>query len=93
MKLVEPLDLTIYQKTLDKGIIDAANAVKWNTSRVHDKFKQANPYTVIKLGNILVTSIILFFKKNNSAGYFQIRHFAFMLFYYVCQLYALLVLL
>jgi SAM-dependent methyltransferase len=63
MKLVEPLDLTISQKTLDKGIIDAGKAVDWDTSRVNDDFKQANPYIVIKLGNILVTSIMLIFQK------------------------------
>jgi SAM-dependent methyltransferase len=63
MKLVEPLDLTISQKTLDKGIIDASNAVDWDTSRVDDDFKRANPYIVIKLGNILVTSIMLVFQK------------------------------
>ena len=63
MKLVEPLDLTISQKTLAKGIIDAGKAVDWDTSRVNDDFKQANPYIVIKLGNILVTSIMLIFQK------------------------------
>ena len=63
MKLVEPLDLTISQKTLDKGIIDASNAVDWDTSRIDDEFKQTNPYIVIKLGNILVTSIMLVFQK------------------------------
>ena len=63
MKLVESLDLTISQKTLDNGIIDASNAVDWDTSRVDDDFKQANPYVVIKLGNILVTSIMLIFQK------------------------------
>lgn len=67
MKLVEPLDLTISQKTLDKGIIDAADVVKWDTSRVDDNFKQANPIVVIKLGNILVTSIMLVFQKNKKA--------------------------
>jgi SAM-dependent methyltransferase len=63
MKLVEPLDLTISQKTLDKGIIDASNAVDWDTSRIDDDFKQTNPYVVIKLGNMLVTSIMLVFQK------------------------------
>ena len=63
MKLVEPLDLTISQETLDRGIIDASNAVDWDTSRVDDDFKQANPYIVIKLGNMLVTSIMLVFQK------------------------------
>jgi SAM-dependent methyltransferase len=63
MKLVEPLDLTISQRTLDKGIIDASNAVDWDTSRVDDVFKQANPYVIIKLGNILITSIMLIFQK------------------------------
>jgi SAM-dependent methyltransferase len=63
MKLVEPLDLTISPKTLDKGIIDASDAVDWDTSRADDDFKQANPYIVIKLGNTLVTSIMLVFQK------------------------------
>jgi SAM-dependent methyltransferase len=63
MKLVEPLDLTISPRTLDRGIIDASDAVKWDTSRVDDAFKQANPYVVIKLGNKLITSIMLVFQK------------------------------
>jgi SAM-dependent methyltransferase len=63
MKLVEPLDLTISPKTLDMGIIDASDAVDWDTSKVDDDFKQANPYVVIKLGNMLVTSIMLVFQK------------------------------
>jgi hypothetical protein len=63
MKFVEPLDLTISSKTLDKGIIDASNAMDWDTSRANHDFKQANPYLVIKLGNILVTSIMLVFQK------------------------------
>ena len=63
MKLVEPLDLTISPKTLDIGIIDAPDAVDWDTSRVDGDFKRAHPYIVIKLGNILVTSIMLVFQK------------------------------
>ena len=71
MKLVEPLDLTISKKTLDKGIIDAADAVKWDTSRVDDNFKQANPYVAIKLGNMLVTSVMLVLKKNKKHRVFS----------------------
>jgi SAM-dependent methyltransferase len=63
MKLVEPVDLTISPKTLDTSIIDASDAVDWDTSRVDDDFKRANPYIVIKLGNMLVTSIMLVFQK------------------------------
>jgi hypothetical protein len=63
MKLVEPLDLTISPKTLDKGIIDAYKVVDWDTNRADENFKQANPYLVIKLGKILVTSIMLVFQK------------------------------
>ena len=63
MKPVEPVDLTISPKTLDMGIIDASDAVDWDTSRVDDDFKQVNPYVVIKLGNMLVTSIMLVFQK------------------------------
>jgi SAM-dependent methyltransferase len=63
MKPVEPVDLTISPKTLDRGIIDSFDAVDWDTSRVDDDFKQVNPYVVIKLGNMLVTSIMLVFQK------------------------------
>jgi SAM-dependent methyltransferase len=63
MKLVEPLDLTVSQKTLDDGIIEATKAVEWDTSRVNDDFKKSNPYLIIKLGNILVTSVMLVFQK------------------------------
>ena len=63
MKIVEPVDLTISPRTLDEGIIDASDAVAWDTSRVDDAFKQANPYVVIKLGSMLVTSIMLVFQK------------------------------
>jgi len=63
MKPVEPVDLTISPKTLDRGIIDSFDAVEWDTSRVDDDFKQVNPYVVIKLGNMLVTSIMLVFQK------------------------------
>jgi SAM-dependent methyltransferase len=63
MRLVEPVDLTISPKTLDGGIIDASDAVDWDTSRVDDDFKRVNPYIVIKLGNMLVTSIMLVFQK------------------------------
>ncbi len=63
MKPVEPVDLTISPKTLDRGVIDSFDAVDWDTSRVDDDFKQVNPYVVIKLGNMLVTSIMLVFQK------------------------------
>jgi SAM-dependent methyltransferase len=63
MKLIEPVDLKISPKTLETGIIDASDAVHWDTSRVDDDFKRVNPYIVIKLGNMLVTSIMLVFQK------------------------------
>jgi hypothetical protein len=63
MKLVEPLDLTISQKTLDKGIIDASNAVDWDTSRIDDDFKQTNPYVVIKLAVIVYRMLSEFFSR------------------------------
>ena len=50
-------------------------------------------YQIDPNATIELNKLCLFFKKSKSAGYFQIRHFAFMLFYYVCQLYAALVLL
>jgi SAM-dependent methyltransferase len=62
LKLAEPLDLRITTKTLDT-VLDYPNAVYWDTSD-DDEFKKNHPLTLIKVGNILVTSVMLVFKKH-----------------------------
>ncbi|MDF2738539.1 MAG: hypothetical protein K0S93_2400, partial [Nitrososphaeraceae archaeon] len=62
LKLAEPLDLRITTKTLDT-VLDYPNAVYWDTSD-DDEFKKNHPLTLLKVGNILVTSVMLVFKKH-----------------------------
>jgi len=62
LKLVEPLDLRITTKTLDT-VMDYSDAVYWDTSD-DDEFKKNHPLILIKIGNILVTSVMLVFKKH-----------------------------
>lgn len=61
LKLVEPLDLRITTKTLDT-VIDYPDAVYWDTSD-DDEFKKKHPLILIKVGNLLLTSVMLVFKK------------------------------
>ena len=61
LKLVEPLDLRITTKTLDT-VMDFPYAVYWYTSE-DDEFKKNHPSILIKVGNILFTSVMLVFKK------------------------------
>ena len=61
LKLVEPLDLRITTKTLDT-VIDYPEAVYWDTSD-DNEFKRNHPLIIVKVGNILVTSVMLVFTK------------------------------
>ena len=61
LKLAEPLDLIITIKTLDL-VIDYPAAGYWDTSD-DDEFKKNHPLILIKVGNILLTSVMLIFKK------------------------------
>jgi len=61
LKLVEPLDLRITTKTLDT-VIDYPQAVYWDTSNDKD-FQRKHPLILVKVGNILVTSVMLVFIK------------------------------
>ena len=58
---MEPLDLRITTKTLDT-VIDYPEAVYWDTSDDHE-FKRNHPLILVKVGNILVTSVMLVFTK------------------------------
>jgi SAM-dependent methyltransferase len=61
LRLVEPLDLRITTRTLDM-VIDYSDAVYWDTSNDID-FKKTHPLLLIRVGNILVTSVMLVFEK------------------------------
>jgi SAM-dependent methyltransferase len=64
LKLVEPLDLRITTKTLDT-VIDYSSAVYWDASSSDDEFKKNHPLVLIRVGNILVTSLLLTLQKRN----------------------------
>jgi SAM-dependent methyltransferase len=62
LQLVEPLDLRITTKTLDT-VLDYSSAVYWDTSN-NEKFKKNHPLIVIRVHNMLVTSLMLVFQKH-----------------------------
>jgi SAM-dependent methyltransferase len=64
LKLVEPLDLRITTKTLDT-VIDYSSAVYWDNSSSDDEFKKNHPLVLVRVGNILVTSLSLTLQKRN----------------------------
>jgi SAM-dependent methyltransferase len=64
LKLVEPLDLRITTKTLDT-VIDYPSAVHWDASSNDDEFKKNHPLVLIRVGNILVTSLMLTLQKRS----------------------------
>jgi len=61
LKLVEPLDLRITTKTLDT-VMDYSDAVYWDISN-DDGFKKSHPLVLIRVGNMLLTSVMLVFEK------------------------------
>lgn len=61
LKLVEPLDLSISPRTLDV-VIDYPMAVYWDTS-ANDNFRMTHPLIVIRVSDLLVTSLMLVFQK------------------------------
>jgi SAM-dependent methyltransferase len=61
LKLVEPLDLRITTKTLDT-VIDYTHTVYWDTSDDED-FKTTHPLLLIRARNLLLTSVMLVFRK------------------------------
>jgi SAM-dependent methyltransferase len=62
LRLVEPLDLRITTNTLDT-VLDYSSAVYWDTSN-DDEFKKNHPLILIRVKNILVTSLMLVFQKH-----------------------------
>lgn len=60
LKLVEPLDLRITTRTLD-AIIDYKSAVNWLASAY--EFKKSHPYALIRINDLIVTSVMLVFQK------------------------------
>ena len=62
LKLVEPLDLRITTKTLDT-VMDYPDVVYWDTSDGNDDFKKTHPVIIIRVKDILLTSVMLVFQK------------------------------
>jgi SAM-dependent methyltransferase len=65
LKLVEPLDLRITTKTLDT-VMDYSSAVYWDASSNDDDFKKKHPLVLIRVGNVLVTSLLLTLQKRDG---------------------------
>lgn len=61
LKLVEPLDLRITTKTLDT-VMSYQEANYWNTTN-DIEFKKTHPHIVMRINDILLTSIMLVFQK------------------------------
>lgn len=61
LKLVQPLDIRITAETLE-STIDYQDAVYWDTCE-DNEFRKAHPLVLIRVKDMLVTSIILVFKK------------------------------
>jgi SAM-dependent methyltransferase len=63
LKLVEPLDLRITTNTLNTVIDFFTVDVNWG--KMDDEFKRTHPLILLKVRNILFTSIILVFQKQS----------------------------
>lgn len=61
LKPVEPLDLRITTNTLDT-VIDH-NIIDANWDNMDDEYKRNHPHILLKIGNILFTSIMIVFQK------------------------------
>ena len=61
LKLVEPLDLKITSKTLDT-VINYDESNYWNTTNDYE-FRKTHPQIVIRIKDILLTSVMLVFQK------------------------------
>ena len=62
LQLVEPLDLRITTNTLDT-VIDYSSAIYWDTY-MDDEFKKTNPLVLLRVRDILLTSVMLVFQKH-----------------------------
>jgi SAM-dependent methyltransferase len=58
----EPLDLRITTNTLDT-VMDVQDAFNWDTNKFDDEYKKTHPYILLRLRDILVTSVMLVFQK------------------------------
>jgi SAM-dependent methyltransferase len=61
LQLVEPLDLRITTNTLDT-VIDYPSAIYWDTY-MDDEFKKTHPLVLLRVRDILLTSVMLIFQK------------------------------
>jgi hypothetical protein len=60
LKLVEPLDLRKTTNTLDT-VMDYPSLANWNASP--EEFKKSHPVILIRLKDILLTSVMIVFQK------------------------------
>ena len=61
LKLVEPLDLRITTSTLDTVIDHFTIDVNWD--KMDEEYKKSHPLILLKIRNILFTSIMIVFQK------------------------------
>ena len=61
LKLVEPLDLTITEKTAQTVLDFYPDPLYWNC--MSSEYKKSHPHVLIRIRNIVHTSIMLVFKK------------------------------
>ena len=61
LKLVEPLDLTVSVKTMQTLLNFYPDALRWKDRT--DKYKKNHPHIIIRIKNVLHTSVMLVFKK------------------------------
>ena len=62
LKLVEPLDLRITNKTLDT-VMDIETAANWDN--IDTSFRETHPLILLRSRTILLTSVMLVFQKKN----------------------------
>ena len=61
LQLVEPLDLRITTNTLDTVIDLHSTGINW--PNMDDEFKQTHPYILLRVRDMLFTSVMLVFQK------------------------------
>jgi SAM-dependent methyltransferase len=63
LRLVEPIDKTLTPATL-ATVMDVKDAVKWDMNTFSSDYKRSHPYLLLRTGNILLTSVLLVFRKH-----------------------------
>jgi SAM-dependent methyltransferase len=61
LSLVEPLDLRVTTNTLDTVLDYFSQGIDWDSYDI--EFKKSHPHIILRIRDILVTSLMLVFKK------------------------------